>query len=462
VRALLSYVGIAAGALALAVRASGADSTERAAFRADLLPAVEARTPDEVELAPAPGSRPWPEAVREQFAERVRAEWPVDRRYGPVLASLGVDLRWPLVTAEQHGAVLVPVVEARRIAIGGRLRLPAARGARRIVVLIDASSSANSLARFESADGARESISVLEAERRALEHLVDGLQGDWLEFGVIAFGEVTWPIAQPGASAAELRAALARFRAEHPVGFGRTDALCALWTAAEWLDDTPSGVSREIVVLTDGDAPVSGRFAAEPYRNTSPCPASHRLSGGDGGSDPIEMARFARQLHRDVTVTPLIFEPERRALPWRQLAERTGGTLVRVPGPAAIDAVLPALVASRIERVVARNTTTGAASGELLQADREQLAGELELAPGANDVELAVESDRGTAALFRFRIYCAPDELARALAELRERNHALEVRAATLDQELRASREAARRRELDVRTQPPAAAAPAP
>jgi hypothetical protein len=448
--------------LACASPGRGLDTAPPARYRADLLPAVEARTPDAVELLFAPGSRLWPESVRAQFGARVRAEWPADRSYGPVLASLGLDLRWPLVTAEQSGAVLVPVVEASRIAIDGQLLLPAARGPRRVIVLIDASSSANALATFESADGTRERVSVLEAERRALEHLAAGLAGDWLEFGVIAFGETTWPIVEPGASAAELRAALARFRAEHPTGVGRTDAVCALWTASDWLDDTPSGVAREIVVLTDGDAPFSGRFSEHTQQNVSPCPASHRLSRGEGASDPMQMVRFARRLHRDVTVTPLIFEPERRALPWRQLADHTGGALVRVPGPAAIDAVLPALVASRIERVVARNATTGATSGELLQADRARLVGGLELAPGANDVELAVESDRGTAALFRFRIYSAPDELPRALAEMRERNRALEVRAASIDEAARAARAAAHERALDVRTDSTPPAAPGP
>jgi hypothetical protein len=132
-----------------------------------------------------------------------------------------------------------------------------------------------------------------------------------------------------------------------------------------------------------------------------------------------------------------------------------------VPGPAAIDAVLPALVASRIVGARARNATTGAVSGELLQPDRAELLGELALAPGANDVELTILSDRGTAALFRFRIYSAPDELERALAELRERNRALEARAAALDGEARAGRELARRRALELRTEPapPAAAA---
>lgn len=426
-------------------------------YRADLQPVVEARAPEEVELLLGTAGRRWPDSVRAELGERVRAEWPADRSYGPLVASLGVELRWPLVTTRRGGAVQVPVVESDTLAIDGRLLLPKDAGPRRVVVLVDASSSANAPVEFESADGSHERVSVLEAERRALAHLVDGLSGDWLEFGVIAFGESTWPVAEPGASADSLRGALARFRASLPEGEGRTDAICALWTAWDWLADTPQGVAREIVVLTDGDAPVSGRFLSGTERNASVCPASHSLAG-EGPSDPLALLRFARRVHGDAIVTPLIFEPERRALAWSQVAERSGGTLVRVPGPEAIDAVLPALVAGRIARATARNATTGAVTRDLLQPDRSSLAGSLGLVPGANDVELRVESDRGVAALLRFRVYSAPHELERALAELRDRSRALESRAAEAE---RVGERTAREHSLDVHPeQLPAAAAP--
>lgn len=429
-----------------------AEPSALAPYRADLQPVVEARAPEEVELLLGAAGRHWPDPVRAELSERVRQEWPADRSYGPLVASVGLELRWPLVTTLRGSAVQVPVVESDQLAIDGRLLLRKDAGPRRVVVLVDASSSANAAVEFEAADGSHERISVLEAERRALEHLVDGLSGDWLEFGVIAFGESTWPVAEPGASAESLRAALARFRAERPAGEGRTDAICALWTAWDWLADAPEGVAREIVVLTDGDAPVSGRLLSGPARNASPCPASHSLAG-EGPSDPLALLRFARRVHGDALITPLIFEPERRALAWSQVAERSGGTLVRVPGPEAIDAVLPALVAGRIASASARNATTGAVTGDLLQADRSSLAGSLALAPGANDVELRVESDRGVAALLRFRVYSAPHELERALAELRARSRELEERAAEAEQ---AGDRATRARSLDVRATPPA------
>jgi VWA domain-containing protein len=399
--------------------------------------------------------------VRAELAERVRAEWPAERSYGAILPSLGLELAWPFAATRAGSAVVVPVVEAQRVAIAGKLVLPQDPGPRRVVILLDASSSANAEVSFEGGDGSHERLSVLEAERRALLHLIDGLSGDWLEFGVIAFGESTWPVAEPGASAESLRAALERFRAEHPAGEGRTDAVCALWTAWDWLADSPSGVTRQIVILTDGDAPVSGRFQDGPARNASACPASHSLGRGDGPSDPLALLRFARQRHGDLIVTPLVFQPERRALAWRQLADKTGGALVRVPGAEAIDAVLPALVASRIQRVFARNLTTGRDTPELRSGASLALDGQLELAPGANDVELRVESDRGLAALFRYRLYSAAGEPERALAELRAHGHELERRAAAGEDAARAELEAARRKRLELEAGPPPAA-PAP
>src|SRR5262245_49895803 len=338
--------------------------------------------PDAVRPQLRPGTT-WPEPVAEAFAERIRREWPADRAYGAIISAVGLEASWPLATGAEDGAVAVPVVEGDRAEIAGRLALPADRGPRRVVILLDASSSANARVRFEPAPGASDDVTIVEAERRPLEHLLDGAESGWLELGVIAFGESTWPIAEPGGSAAELRAALARFRAEHPEGEGRTDAVCALWTASEWLDATPAGVAREIVVLTDGDAPVSGRFDAR-RRNTAPCPASdHRLLPAGGGSDAKSMAAFARRNRRDLRVTALVFEPDRRALPWHQLAAETGGEVVRAPSASAIDAVLPALVATRITRVFARNLGSGAETGELRQAGGAELRGALPLAPGA-------------------------------------------------------------------------------
>ena len=94
---------------------------------------------------------------------------------------------------------------------------------------------------------------MLEAERRALEHLLERLEDDSLELGAIAFGEGTWPIAEPGLAPNALRERLVRFRQERPMGAGRTDLICALWLARSWLEDTPRVCDERV------DGPAYGR-----------------------------------------------------------------------------------------------------------------------------------------------------------------------------------------------------------
>jgi hypothetical protein len=369
--------------------------------------------------------------------------------------------------------VLVPVVEGSRLPIQGELALPEVSGPRRVVLLLDASASANARTRLGAPDGRVEAVSVLEAETLALEHLVQLLQDDWLEFGLIAFGEGTWPIAEPGASMQTLRERLARFRQEHPKGEGRTDLVCALWLAKEWLDSTPKGVSREIYVLTDGDLPHSGRFIdcgparrrggkraearCEARRNRTICPVSKPFRFVRGRSDLVQLAGFARQIRRKMSVSPLVFEPDRAARAYRELAGLTGGELVRVSSARAIDVVLPALVGRRIQGVFASNLRTGEETEDLAGPGRIRFEGELMLLPGPNDIELRVESDRGTAALFRFRVHSVSDHLASFLEELRSQNRDLKLREADLLHELRTQTEISRNRSLEIRADPPAA-----
>jgi len=99
---------------------------------------------------------------------------------------------------------------------------------------------------------------------------------------------------------------------------------------------------------------------------------------------------------------------------------------------------LPPLVAGRIRGVYARNERTGVVTGDLLAGDGLRFEGSLPLAPGANDLELWVESDRGPAARFRFRVYAARAWLDRYLADLREDNERLAHRARDLVDETRA------------------------
>ena len=101
-----------------------------------------------------------PDPPAHEPLSRVRSEWPAGRVYGPIFA-----------------------------------KLPRGDGPRRVVILVDAPESANSMSEFRSAGRDAEAVSVLEAERCALDHLLDLSQDDWLEIGVIAFGETTWRVA---------------------------------------------------------------------------------------------------------------------------------------------------------------------------------------------------------------------------------------------------------------------------
>ncbi len=461
--ALLVLAGVCLGA-------SGQDGAGRfkTPYRADGRQAIAVGVPREVELLLPQGAPAWPAPARASLAQKIRREWVrVARKpYGTLHAGLGVWLDYPLITARAGRGVLVPVVDDAQIPIEGTLALLRPKGPRRIVLLVDASSSANARASFPAADGSSEQVSVLEAERRALEHLVELLADDWLEFGLIAFGEGTWPIVEPGSSVQSVRDRLARFREEHPRGDGRTDLVCALSLARDWLRDTPKGVGREIFLLSDGDLPHSGRFTdcgfarkrggkrAEASclarRNQTRCPASRVSWRAGGRSDLVQLSAFARRVRRELTVYPLVFEPDRSARAYHELAQVTGGELVRVSSPQAIDVVLPALVAGRIQGVFARNERTGHETEDLLEPGGARFHGALPVLPGANDVELRVESDRGTAALFRFRIYALPHFLERYLAELRERNRSLELEVAELAAEGRKRTQDLRRRTLEL------------
>ncbi len=95
--------------------------------------------------------------------------------------------------------------------------------------------------------------------------------------------------------------------------------------------------------------------------------------------------------------------------------------------------------------------STGQRTGDLLGANRRHFAGELELRPGPNDVELRVESERGTAALFRFRIHAAGEFPERFLTDLKRRNRDLELRFDGLLAEARARSGGPRGRRLEIR-----------
>jgi hypothetical protein len=163
-----------------------------------------------------------------------------------------------------------------------------------------------------------------------------------------------------------------------------------------------------------------------------------------------------RRSRKALSTHTLVFEEDRPARPYRELSSGTGGTLVRLPSAASIEAALPALVARKIRGVVVRNATSGTETGDLYDAKTRSFDGKLDLVPGANDVEIRVESDRGVAALYRYRIYSEPGRLEHYLSQLRDDNLALEARIGELNEE-RSRAVETRRREIEVRAVPPAA-----
>jgi hypothetical protein len=432
--------------------------------RGEALGVVAAEVPRAIRLLPPGGPDAWPEAARSRLEARVRAEWGPGRTLGAVRPGVGIWVTYPLVAAQQDGRVLVPVLAEASLPLRGSLALPVATGPRRVIVLVDASSSANAPVLFRRPDGSAERVPVLEAERRAVRHLLEVLDRDRVEVGLIEFGEGTRPLLEPGAPLEAALERLARTRRERPRGEGRTDTVCALRLASEWLDDAPAGYEREIVLLTDGDFPHSGRFqrcdalrsdaartACRARSNTTGCPARHRFQRRDGESDLVQMASFARSARRRLRVHTLVFETDRGARPYRELAEQTHGAFVRVPSAAALESALPALVGQRIESVVATNLDTGEVVGDLWDADTALFEGRIGLRPGSNDVELRIDGERGTAGLYRYRVWHEPGFLRGYLSEIRGRNHDLDERLGELIERTRTEvRPPARRVEVEI------------
>ena len=415
------------------------------AHRPDRLEPVAGTPPSQIRVLPPGGPERWSASLRARLEERVRREWPRDRTYGALQSAVGLWLAFPLVTGQDRGRLLVPVVMEKRLPIRGVVDLPDRSGPRRVILLVDASSSANTRSLLRTAEGSVERVTPLEAERSAVAGLLDVLGEADIELGVVAYGERTWPLAPPGTAPSEIRAQLAAWQVAQPRGVGRTDLLCALELARDWLRDTPKGVSKEVFLLTDGGLPHSGRFldcrmserrggkkalqACEARRNRTPCPAPHRFRESDGYSDLRQLDAFLRRARRALTVYPLVFDSTRPARPYQELARATGGDLYRVPSAEALEASLPALALGQVRAVYALNERTGRRTPNLLDAKTGRFVGILPLKRGANDVLLTVEGMQGPAARYRFRIYAEPNFLKRVLVELRNENRTLSERA---------------------------------
>lgn len=450
---LFASLGIAA-ALGVpdACPAQGPDVASQGPPRAvltDTLQATAAGTPEEIRLLLPPGSI-WPQDLREQVEAEILKGWDSGAVYGPLERGKGLWLRSDIVThQDESGVVNVPAVMDGQLSLRGRVETTRLDLARRVVLLIDASQSANAKTIFRYPDGREEEIPVIEAERRALEDLLGRVDPNQVELGAIAYGHKTRVLAEPGASLDEMRAAIDGFRRQQARGKGRTDAICALWTASEWLEETPPGVESTIVMLTDGDIPDSGRFvrcdrtsnelslaACQARRNTRACPAARPLLPQDG-DDRQQLALFASEVAGQVRVSPIVMDPEPAEDIYRSLAEITAGQYVEISSAEAIQYAIPPLVLNEVKAVRARNLRTKRETGNLYDPLTGLLSGEIELLPGANDIEITMQSDDGDEAVYRLRAFAAERTLKTYLEELRARNVSLALKRDKLREEAR-------------------------
>ena len=209
--------------LLAAASAAGEELESPGGYRVDRVPKLVAGAPDALEVTRPGSSAPWPAPVAQDLRERVMREWATDQQYGPIEVKAGVWLEGSLVTAAEDGSVVVPVLEADEIPIRGRVSVPGNSSRRRLIVLLDVSESANRTTYVRTA-GEIEKLTVLQAGLRTTRRLIDlvirrqetiswfsGYQPD--ELGVIAFGEGTWPIAEPGDPLEQTRERLTKFDA---------------------------------------------------------------------------------------------------------------------------------------------------------------------------------------------------------------------------------------------------------
>ncbi len=435
----------------------------------------------------ADDARPLPAALLSELTEQIQTEWALGEQYGALMAQLGVWVEFPLVNLLPDGRVVVPVVEALRMPIRGRLELRAVPPARRIAVLLDVSESANSGTLLLRQSGALERVSVVEAGLRATQTLIAWLQHersalgaargrDADELAVIAFGESTEPLITPGS---EIQQALERLRDPDlpwPPGGGRSDAVCALRLAHDWLTEAPAGALREIIMLTSADLPHSGRFTdcdAQPQRGKTwrqsclaalehdPCPASYSFAEGTGRSDVARLFAFARDAKREeLAVSVLLLRPERPPRFFRELVNHTGGRLSPVLSLSDLDLALHEILNREtteqpIEAVEARNLRTGDLNANLLDGDQLAFDGALPLLPGANDIEVRVRAGGKTAALLRFRVFSAPSLRDDFLEALRRENEQSAARHKRLDDEWQSLTRPRRTQELEITPETP-------
>ena len=456
-----SKARIVAALLACAVPAAlAAEPARPPAYRVDLVPPPE-ENDGSVQLLRSRDAAPWPVAVREHWESRVQEAWNGADGLGAIDRSIGAWLEYPLVNALPSGELVVPFVEGSQMPLRGRLVLPRGKAAPRVVVLVDVSESAGRRRAALPLPGTMRRPSIREAGLAGALKLIRALDEqarrarigeDLPEIGIVAFGEATLPLlelhTESGRRAAE--AALLALVSGASDEAGRTDLVCALWTGWDWLQRDERAV--EVLVVTDGDLPFSGRFGAcdraggghpqavarcEARRNRTHCPARHEFERTGGTSDLSQLFHFARSIGASAKLSPIYLGASRPPRFLRELARFRNQGRYGQPGEADVwswaDRALPkAAQRSEARLVRARNLSTEEHTENLLANNGVDFAGVLRLVPGMNEIEILAEDVEGERGRFKFRVFAATDPVLEFREHLLGQNEELEHRLGRL------------------------------
>ena len=373
-------------------------------YQADAPTPVRLGCPRRCELAARARRAAWPERLPRSSRSpcaRVAGRPHLRRRCSRSSAST---LRWPLVTAECGGSVIVPVVDGLELADRRRARARAERGpapgrgaGRRVGERERSTAFASSVGRRDRASlGARGRAPRARAPGRAVWRRLARARRDRVRrvdladrrAGPVCGRAARRARALPRRAARAERAAPTRSARSGPRATGSTRH--------------PTVSAREIVVLTDGDAPFSGRFldcdgegassrtsgrdlrgAAQPHRAVR---RATRFSRADGSSDMVQIASFGAGCTASSRVhsAPVRDRPHARALAaGRGRAPAGAGARARRRGDRA--GAAGAGLEPHPRRGRAQPDHRRRARGSARRPTARSFAGALPLVPGAND-----------------------------------------------------------------------------
>jgi hypothetical protein len=454
--------------------------------RSDQLPVVDARPPAEVLPLRGDDGQLWPEPVAEHLAARIRERWDGHKTYGVLESRVGLSLDYPLVNARLDGSVVIPVVEVGVVPVRGRVVLPDGGAGRRLVILIDVSQSSNQRAEIRRPEGAIEQISVrdggvrtaIELTRRLIEqraqygHLLDYRP---TQLSVIAFAETSWSLLAPGTDLEDALAALEKFALNGAHPEGRSDAVCALELASDWLLAPDASGHTDVVLLTNGDLPFSNRFtncsrltdfreqvACLRSLNHSECSSSRSPDPEDGHSDIAQLFALARTTRPRLRIFPVLFQNTRPPRFILAIASHSGGQLIRVGLERGIESAVEQLLMddaprARVDGVAVHNLQASATVYADVQDDGSFSSG-IGLIEGPNDLEVDVRSGSEILGRYRFRVQMSQDPLSDFLTELKEDNRRIAIRgeegAEDLREVMREVRRQDRPRDLQIAIEP--------